>query len=203
MSASKAWNLAGLKCALAVAGSARGAALLARMGEEVAFGAGLFGAVANTVAFEQGEPWLDELLVALRANRDRSGHVAGRAPALAEVATRGRAGDLSGVAGLLPARPGRPSRSLRAPRAGGARARPAVRHRWRRIRPAQLRHLTTDPGRGRPTDAGRHSLDWGGGGGGTGESAHKAGARGARMTGPGPRSTERANANGQRRPSQA
>ena len=72
-SASKAWNLAGLKCALAVAGSAHGAALLAGMGEEVAFGAGLFGAVANTVAFDEGEPWLDELLVALHANRDRLG----------------------------------------------------------------------------------------------------------------------------------
>jgi cystathionine beta-lyase len=73
VSASKAWNLAGLKCALAVAGSARGAALLAGMGEDVAYGAGLFGAVANTVAFDQGEPWLDELLVALRANRGRLG----------------------------------------------------------------------------------------------------------------------------------
>jgi len=73
VSASKAWNLAGLKCALAVAGSARGAALLAGMGEEVAFGAGLLGAVANTLAFDQGGPWLDELLVALRANRDRLG----------------------------------------------------------------------------------------------------------------------------------
>jgi cystathionine beta-lyase len=72
-SASKAWNLAGLKCALAVAGSAGGAALLARMGEEVAYGAGLFGAVANTVAFDQSEPWLDELLVALHANRDHLG----------------------------------------------------------------------------------------------------------------------------------
>jgi cysteine-S-conjugate beta-lyase len=69
VSASKAWNLAGLKCALAVAGSARGAALMSGMGEEVAYGAGLFGAVANTVAFDQGEPWLDELLVALHANR--------------------------------------------------------------------------------------------------------------------------------------
>jgi cystathionine beta-lyase len=56
-----------------VAGSARGAALLAGMGEDVAYGAGLFGAVANTVAFDQGEPWLDELLVALRANRGRLG----------------------------------------------------------------------------------------------------------------------------------
>ncbi len=74
-SASKAWNLAGLKCALAVAGSARGAAHLAGMGEEVSFGAGLPGAVANTVAFDEGEPWLDELLVALRANRGRLGRL--------------------------------------------------------------------------------------------------------------------------------
>jgi cystathionine beta-lyase len=76
-SASKAWNLAGLKCALAVAGSARGAALLAGMGEEVAYGAGLFGAVANTVAFDAGEPWLDELLDALHTNRDRLGTLLG------------------------------------------------------------------------------------------------------------------------------
>jgi cysteine-S-conjugate beta-lyase len=75
VSASKAWNLAGLKCALAVAGSARGAALLAGMGEEVSYGAGLFGAVANTVAFDQGEPWLDELLVALHTNRGRLGRL--------------------------------------------------------------------------------------------------------------------------------
>jgi cystathionine beta-lyase len=73
VSASKAWNLAGLKCALAVAGSARRAALLAGMGEEVANGAGLLGAVANTVAFNAGEPWLDELLVALHANRGHLG----------------------------------------------------------------------------------------------------------------------------------
>ena len=58
-----------------MAGSARGAAQLAGMGEEVAFGAGLLGAVANTVAFDQGEPWLDELLVALRANRGRLGRL--------------------------------------------------------------------------------------------------------------------------------
>jgi len=47
------------------------------IGEEVAYGAGLFGAVANTVAFDAGEPWLDELLVALHANRDRLGTLLG------------------------------------------------------------------------------------------------------------------------------
>jgi len=73
VSASKAWNLAGLKCALAVAGSARGAQLLAAMGEEVSYGAGLLGAVANTVAFSEADPWLDELLAALQANRERLG----------------------------------------------------------------------------------------------------------------------------------
>jgi hypothetical protein len=59
-------------------------------------------------------------------------HVAGRAPAGAAVATRGRASDLSGLVGLLPARIRRPGRRLRAARPRRARARPAVRHRWRR-----------------------------------------------------------------------
>jgi hypothetical protein len=51
-----------------------------------------------------------------------------RAPAAGgEVATRGRAGDVSGAAGLLPARPGRPGRPLRTAREGGVRAPLAVR----------------------------------------------------------------------------
>ena len=52
-------------------GLPRRGALLAGMGEEVSFGAGLPGAVANTVAFDEGQPWLDELLLALLAYRGR------------------------------------------------------------------------------------------------------------------------------------
>jgi len=68
VSASKAWNLAGLKAALAVVGP-DGAADLARVPAEVSFGAGLFGVIAAEAAFRQGVPWLDSLLVGLDGNR--------------------------------------------------------------------------------------------------------------------------------------
>lgn len=67
-SASKAWNLAGLKAALAIAGSAA-ADDLARMPEEVGHGASHFGVIAHTAAFTDGDEWLDALLAGLDANR--------------------------------------------------------------------------------------------------------------------------------------
>ncbi|MEV0005360.1 aminotransferase class I/II-fold pyridoxal phosphate-dependent enzyme [Micromonospora sp. NPDC050980] len=68
VSASKAWNLAGLKAALAVAGPAA-AADLARMPEEVGHGPSHLGVLAHTAAFRAGGPWLDLLLDGLDANR--------------------------------------------------------------------------------------------------------------------------------------
>ncbi len=68
VSASKAWNLAGLKCALLVAG-ADSWADARRIGEDVYWSAGLPGVIANEAAFEHGEPWLETLLGALDANR--------------------------------------------------------------------------------------------------------------------------------------
>ncbi|HEV2086955.1 MAG TPA: aminotransferase class I/II-fold pyridoxal phosphate-dependent enzyme [Cryptosporangiaceae bacterium] len=68
VSASKAWNLAGLKCALLVAGEAA-SDNLARIPAEVQYGAGLLGVLASIAAFEAGEVWLDELLAALDTNR--------------------------------------------------------------------------------------------------------------------------------------
>jgi cystathionine beta-lyase len=68
VSASKAWNLAGLKFALAVAG-ADAYDEAKRMTEDVFWSAGLPGVVANHAAFEAGEPWLDTLLDALDGNR--------------------------------------------------------------------------------------------------------------------------------------
>lgn len=67
-SASKGWNLAGLKAALLVAGPA---ALddLARLPEEVSHGPSHFGEMAHVAAFEHGRPWLDALLAGLDANR--------------------------------------------------------------------------------------------------------------------------------------
>ncbi len=68
VSASKAWNLAGLKSALAVAGP-DSYAEAKRMTEDVYWSAGLPGVIANQAAFEAGEPWLGSLLDALDGNR--------------------------------------------------------------------------------------------------------------------------------------
>ncbi|MFC9289182.1 MalY/PatB family protein [Streptomyces sp. NPDC057052] len=68
MSASKAWNLAGLKAALAVAGPAAGADL-ARLPEEVGHGPSHVGVLAHTAALRDGTAWLDALLTGLDDNR--------------------------------------------------------------------------------------------------------------------------------------
>ncbi len=67
-SASKGWNLAGLKAALALAGP-DAAGDLARLPEEVSHGASHLGVIAHTAAFREADEWLDALLIALDANR--------------------------------------------------------------------------------------------------------------------------------------
>lgn len=69
-SGSKAWNLASVKAALAIAGP-RAAAELARMPEEVSHGPNHLGVVAQTAALRAGGEWLDRLLRGLHANRTR------------------------------------------------------------------------------------------------------------------------------------
>lgn len=68
MSATKGWNLAGIKAALTIAGPEAGADLR-RMPEEVHHGASHLGVIAHTAAFRHGDAWLDALLVGLDANR--------------------------------------------------------------------------------------------------------------------------------------
>ncbi|MET9972797.1 aminotransferase class I/II-fold pyridoxal phosphate-dependent enzyme, partial [Streptomyces sp. NPDC006356] len=68
MSASKAWNLAGLKAALAIAGHAA-AADLARLPEEVSHGPSHLGIIAHSAALRDGTAWLDALLAGLDDNR--------------------------------------------------------------------------------------------------------------------------------------
>ncbi|MEU6253755.1 aminotransferase class I/II-fold pyridoxal phosphate-dependent enzyme [Streptomyces sp. NPDC047043] len=68
MSASKAWNLAGLKAALAIAGP-EAAADLARLPEEVSHGPSHVGVIAHTAALRDGTDWLDALLAGLDDNR--------------------------------------------------------------------------------------------------------------------------------------
>jgi cystathionine beta-lyase len=69
VSASKAWNLAGLKAALAVAGGDAGWATLSALPFEASVGAGLLGVIAGEAAFAEGEAWLAALLDGLDANR--------------------------------------------------------------------------------------------------------------------------------------
>ncbi|MEU6227724.1 MalY/PatB family protein [Streptomyces sp. NPDC047042] len=68
VSASKAWNLAGLKAALAVAGP-EAADELRLLPEEVGHGPSHLGIIAHTAAFREGGSWLDDLLTGLDANR--------------------------------------------------------------------------------------------------------------------------------------
>lgn len=68
MSASKAWNLAGLKAALAIAGP-EAADDLARLPEEVGHGPSHVGVIAHTAALRDGGDWLDAVLSGLDANR--------------------------------------------------------------------------------------------------------------------------------------
>ncbi|NJQ06597.1 MalY/PatB family protein [Streptomyces lonarensis] len=68
LSASKAWNLAGLRAGLAVAGPGA-AADVARIPEWVAAATSHVGVIAHTAAFTRGEPWLDALLAGLAENR--------------------------------------------------------------------------------------------------------------------------------------
>jgi cystathionine beta-lyase len=70
-SASKAWNVAGLKAAVIVSGSEEGAALAAKLPPAVQYHAGHLGVLASIAAFAEGGPWLDALVGHLDLNRRR------------------------------------------------------------------------------------------------------------------------------------
>jgi cysteine-S-conjugate beta-lyase len=74
ISASKAWNLAGLKAALLIAGP-DATDDLRRLPEEVSHGPSHLGVIAHTAAFRDGQPWLTSLLAGLAANRDLLGEL--------------------------------------------------------------------------------------------------------------------------------
>ena len=74
MSASKAFNLAGLKAAVAVPGP-EAVDDLARIPEEVSHGASHLGVIAHRAAYLAGGPWLDALLEGLEANRHLLGEL--------------------------------------------------------------------------------------------------------------------------------
>jgi cystathionine beta-lyase len=70
-SASKAWNVAGLKAAVVVSGSEAGAELASKLPAGLRFHAGHFGVLASIAAFTEGGAWLDELCRHLDRNRRR------------------------------------------------------------------------------------------------------------------------------------
>jgi cystathionine beta-lyase len=68
-SATKAWNLAGLKCGFAVACSERPRDALARLPEGIHDRVGHLGLIASAAAFADGDEWLDELRAYLAETR--------------------------------------------------------------------------------------------------------------------------------------
>ncbi|MFD4638008.1 MalY/PatB family protein [Lentzea sp. NPDC058436] len=65
MSASKGWNLAAMRVAVAISNTDE----LDRLPEEVSHGPSHFGAIAHAAAFREGGEWLDSLLQGLDENR--------------------------------------------------------------------------------------------------------------------------------------
>jgi cystathionine beta-lyase len=74
-SASKTWNLAGLKAALVIACRAEARALLGQLPLDLPYHAGLFGVIAGAAAFREGEAYRSELLRVLDRNRQRLGEL--------------------------------------------------------------------------------------------------------------------------------
>jgi cystathionine beta-lyase len=68
-SASKAWNIAGLKAALLIACSEQTRAVVARTSPAAPFHAGHLGVLATRVAFERGDAWLASTVEILDRNR--------------------------------------------------------------------------------------------------------------------------------------
>jgi cystathionine beta-lyase len=73
VSASKAWNLPGLKCAQLVLGNDADAALWSEVGFMAEHGAANLGVVANTAAYDAGGPWLADLVTYLDGQRSYLG----------------------------------------------------------------------------------------------------------------------------------
>ncbi len=74
-SASKAWNLPGLKCAQLAITNARDAETWSRIGFMASHGTANLGVVASTAAYRDAGPWLDGVLAYLDRNRAALGRL--------------------------------------------------------------------------------------------------------------------------------
>jgi cystathionine beta-lyase len=68
-SASKAWNIAGLKCAMMIADDPDRIAFLRSFPDEVAWRTGQFGVIASVAAYDAGDEWLDRAVLTIERNR--------------------------------------------------------------------------------------------------------------------------------------
>ena len=75
LSASKAFNLPGLKCAQVVFTNEADRGRFGDVGLFAGHGASVFGVIANTAAYRAGGPWLDDALGYLDGNRRRFGEL--------------------------------------------------------------------------------------------------------------------------------
>jgi cystathionine beta-lyase len=69
ISASKAWNIPGLKCAQVVGTRAISSELASRLPIEMSFGTGHFGVIAQIAAYLDGDRWLGQVVDILDGNR--------------------------------------------------------------------------------------------------------------------------------------
>jgi cystathionine beta-lyase len=75
VSASKAWNLAGLKCALLVSAGPKMTAVIDRRPMDARWRVGHLGVLASVAAFREGMEWLDALIATLEQRRTQLGRL--------------------------------------------------------------------------------------------------------------------------------
>lgn len=76
ISASKSWNIPGLKCAQVVSSSTEvDARLRESTSMETIYGTGLFGVLASIAAYREGQAWLEEARTVIAANVERTAQV--------------------------------------------------------------------------------------------------------------------------------
>ena len=150
-SASKAFNLAGLKAALVVTASDRARAAVARL-PPLSDRAGLLGVIAAEAAFNDGDEWLDAVLAQLDANRAQLGQALRALPGIAWTPP-----DATYLAWLDCRALGlgdEPAGDVPGSRTGRVQPRPGLRPAGRRARAAELRHQPGAAGRDRAPDGG-------------------------------------------------